>query len=131
MSMTRRALARSATTSVGAAIAVLRKTRLALSGTAALQHTRLGADAYGRFCPVHVWPVLRCPPRSMDHQGLAFPIEAHLALGYRDRAMAHQGSDVEPIAYAARYWRANFVMVGIAHSIVGGTAWSQDCFSGV
>ena len=37
--------------------------------------------------------------------------------------MAHQGSDVEPIAYAARYWRANFVMVGIAHSIVGGSAW--------
>jgi len=28
-----------------------------------LQHPRLGAGAYGRLCPVHVWPVLQCPPR--------------------------------------------------------------------
>src|SRR6266513_5869101 len=64
MSMTRHALARSATISAGAAIAVPRKTRLACSSMAALQHSRLGAVAYGRICPVHVWPVLRCPPRS-------------------------------------------------------------------
>src|SRR5438874_5356791 len=63
MSMTRHALARSATISAGAAIAVPRKTRLACSSMAALQHSRLGAVAYGRICPVHVWPVLRCPPR--------------------------------------------------------------------
>jgi hypothetical protein len=24
----------------------------------------LGRCPYGRFCPVHVWPVLRCPPRE-------------------------------------------------------------------
>ena len=29
----------------------------------------------------------------------------------------------ELTAYAARDWRANFFPVGIAHSIVGGTAW--------
>src|SRR6267142_2291267 len=61
--MTRRALARSATISAGAAIAVPPKTPLARSCMATLQHTRLGAVAYGRICPVHVWPVLRCPPR--------------------------------------------------------------------
>ena len=27
-------------------------------------------------------------------------------------------------AYAARDWRANFFPVGIAHSIVGGSAWA-------
>src|SRR5882672_11798047 len=64
MSMTRRAFARSATISAGTDTAVPRKTRLAQSCTAALQHTRLGAVAYGRICPVHVWPVLRCPPRT-------------------------------------------------------------------
>src|SRR5437879_12758927 len=64
--MTRRASARSATISAGAAIAVLLKTPLARSCTATLQHTRLGALAYGRFCPVHVWPVLRCPPRHFN-----------------------------------------------------------------
>jgi hypothetical protein len=28
-------------------------------------------------------------------------------------------------AYAARDWRANFFPVGIAHSIVGGSAWER------
>jgi len=37
--------------------------------------------------------------------------------------MAHQGYDVQLTAYAARDWRANFFPVGIAHSIVGGSAW--------
>jgi hypothetical protein len=37
--------------------------------------------------------------------------------------MAYQGWDVQLTAYAARDWRANFLPVGIAHSIVGGTAW--------
>src|SRR5882672_4957184 len=64
--MTRRALARSATISAGAAIAVPPKTPLARSCMATLQHTRLGAVAYGRICPVHVWPVLRCPPRLLE-----------------------------------------------------------------
>jgi hypothetical protein len=26
----------------------------------------LGRPLYGRFCPVHVWPVLRCPPRLRE-----------------------------------------------------------------
>jgi hypothetical protein len=37
--------------------------------------------------------------------------------------MMHQGWDVQLTAYAARDWRANFFPVGIAHSIVVGTAW--------
>jgi hypothetical protein len=36
--------------------------------------------------------------------------------------MTHQGWDVQLTAYAARDWRANFFPVGIAHSIVGGSA---------
>jgi hypothetical protein len=39
--------------------------------------------------------------------------------------MTHQGWDVQLTAYAARDWRANFFPVGIAHSIVGGTALDQ------
>jgi hypothetical protein len=45
--------------------------------------------------------------------------------------MTHQSWAVQLTAYTARDWRANFFSVGIAHSIVGGTAWSQDCFSGI
>jgi hypothetical protein len=37
--------------------------------------------------------------------------------------MTHQGWDVQLTAYAARDWRANFFPVGIAHSVVGGSAW--------
>src|SRR5437660_10895110 len=70
--LTRRASARSATISAEAAIAVLLKTPLARSYTATLQHTRLGAVAYGRICPVHVWPVLRCPPRGSRQVGRKF-----------------------------------------------------------
>jgi hypothetical protein len=37
--------------------------------------------------------------------------------------MGWQGWDLELTAYAARDWRANFFPVGIAHSLVGGSAW--------
>jgi hypothetical protein len=80
-SMTRRALARNATISAGAATPVLREARPALSGLAALQNTRLGADAHGRFCPVHVWPVLRCPPNVGNSRRMS----ASAAEGHRIR----------------------------------------------
>ena len=77
----------------GATTAVPRKTRLARSGTAALQHSRLGAVAYGRLCPVHVWPVLRCPPRlepvggSASRRRLAGgPIPLGLLEGFEETA---------------------------------------------
>jgi len=37
--------------------------------------------------------------------------------------MTHQGYDVQLTAYAARDWRATFYPVGIAHSIVAGSAY--------
>ncbi len=45
--------------------------------------------------------------------------------------MTHQGWDVQLTAYAARDWRANFFPVGIAHSIVGGTAWEPTAWRDV
>ena len=68
-SMTPRALARSATISEGVAIELSLETRLALTRADALQLTRLSVGPYGRFCPVHVWPVLRCPPRVKHEKG--------------------------------------------------------------
>jgi hypothetical protein len=38
--------------------------------------------------------------------------------------MTHQGW-VQLTAYAARDRRANFFPIGIAHSVVGGSAWEQ------
>jgi hypothetical protein len=43
-------------------------------------------------------------------------------LGLIIAGMTHQGWAVQPTAYAARDWRANFFPVGIAHSVVGGAA---------
>jgi hypothetical protein len=37
--------------------------------------------------------------------------------------MEWQVWDVQLTAYAARDWRANFLRVGIAHSIAGDSAW--------
>ena len=45
--------------------------------------------------------------------------------------ITHQGWDVQLTAYAARDWRANFFPVGIAHSIVGGSAWESTVWRAV
>jgi hypothetical protein len=39
--------------------------------------------------------------------------------------MTPKARDLQLTAYAARDWRANFFPVGIAHCIVGGSAWEQ------
>jgi hypothetical protein len=50
-----------------------------------------------------------------------------LVRGHRPHTIAgmtHQGW-VQLTAYAARDRRANFFPIGIAHSVVGGSAWEQ------
>jgi len=68
--MTRRAPARSATISRGAATLVLPKTQLAPRRTGALQLTRSSVRLYGRVCPVHVWPVLNPINYIIHHMNL-------------------------------------------------------------
>jgi hypothetical protein len=59
--------------------------------------------------------------RELDlvHQWL----DTWAGLGLVVAGMTHQGWDVELTAYAARDWRVNFWPVGIAHSVLGGSAW--------
>ncbi len=38
-----------------------------------LQPSRLECPPYGRFCPVHAWPVLRCPPR-LEMAGMSYAV---------------------------------------------------------
>jgi hypothetical protein len=65
--------------------------------------------------------LVRDRARELDlvHQWL----DTWAGLGLVVVGMTHQGWDVQLTAYAARDWRANFFPVGIAHSIVGGSAW--------
>jgi hypothetical protein len=50
-------------------------------------------------------------------------LDSWYGLGLVVEGMTHQGWDLQLTAYAARDWRANFFPVGIAHSIVDGSAW--------
>jgi hypothetical protein len=50
-------------------------------------------------------------------------LDAWAGFGLVVAGMTHQGWDVQLTAYSGRDWRANFFPVGIAHSIVGGSAW--------
>jgi hypothetical protein len=50
-------------------------------------------------------------------------LDSWSGIGLIGGGMTHQGWDVQLTAYAARDWRANFFPVGIAHSVVGGSAW--------
>jgi hypothetical protein len=65
--------------------------------------------------------LVRDRARELDlgHQWL----DTWAGLGLVVAGMTHQGWVVQLTAYAARDWRANFFPVGIAHSIVGGSAW--------
>jgi hypothetical protein len=53
-------------------------------------------------------------------------LDSWSGIGLIIAGMTHQGWDVQLTAYAARDWRANFFPVGIAHSIVGGSALGAD-----
>jgi hypothetical protein len=50
-------------------------------------------------------------------------LDSWSGIGLIIAGMTHRGWDMQITAYAARDWRVNFFPVGIAHSIVGGTAW--------
>jgi hypothetical protein len=50
-------------------------------------------------------------------------LDSWSGIGLIIAGMTHQGWDVQLMAYAARDWRANFFPVGIAHSIIDGSAW--------
>jgi hypothetical protein len=85
----------------------------------------LDLDARGRRLRAALAAVLvRDRARELDlvHQWL----DTWAGLGLVVAGMTHQGWDVQLTAYAARDWRANFFPVGIAHPIVGGSAWGAD-----
>jgi len=79
-------------------------------------------DARGRRLRAALAAVLvraHAPELALVHRWL----DSWAGLGLVVAGMTHQGWDVQLTAYAARDWRANFFPVGIARSIVGGSAW--------
>ncbi len=79
-------------------------------------------DARGRRLRAALAAVLvrdNAPELQLMHEWL----DNWSGIGLIIAGMTHQGWDVQLTAYAARDWRANVFPVGIAHSILGGTAW--------
>jgi hypothetical protein len=84
--------------------------------------TAIPLDARGRRLRAALG-FLQLPPRAPELQLLHRWLDTWAGIGLIIAGMAHQGWDMQLTAYAARDWRANFFPVGIAHSIVGGSAW--------
>jgi hypothetical protein len=81
-----------------------------------------GLDALGRRFRAALSAALvryDAPELRLVHEWL----DSWSGIGLIIAGMTHQGWDVQITAYAARDWGANFFPVGIAHSVVGGTAW--------
>jgi hypothetical protein len=79
-------------------------------------------DARGRRLRVALAAVL-VPDNAPELRLMRELLDNWSGIGLIIAGMTHQGWDVQLTAYAARDWRANFFPVGIAHSIVGGSAW--------
>jgi hypothetical protein len=58
-----------------------------------------------------------------DHGALRFWLDSWSGVGRVAIGMARQGYDLQLTRYDERDWHANLFPVGIAHSIVGGSAW--------
>jgi hypothetical protein len=58
-------------------------------------------------------------------------LDSWSGLGLIIAGMTHQGWDVQLTVYAARDRRANLFPAGIAHSIVGGSAWEPTAWRAV
>jgi hypothetical protein len=50
-------------------------------------------------------------------------LDSWSGLGLIIAGMTHQGWDVQITAFGDGHWRATFYVTGMAHSIVGGSAW--------
>ena len=67
---------------------------------------------------------VRLAPRAPELDLLHRWLDSWAGLGLIVTGMARQGWDVQLTAYAGRDWRATFFVTGLAHSIVGGSAWA-------
>jgi hypothetical protein len=82
----------------------------------------MGLDARGRRLRAALAAVLvkaDAPELRLMHEWL----DSWSGIGLIAVGMTWQGWDLQLTAYAGRDWRANFLTLGVAHSIVGGTGW--------
>jgi hypothetical protein len=67
--------------------------------------------------------LLQSPPRASELRGLQRGLDTWAGVGLVTKGAQRQGCDLQLNADSDRHWRATFFVAGIAHSIVGGSAW--------
>jgi hypothetical protein len=66
---------------------------------------------------------LRLRARTTELQLLHQWLDSWAGVGLVVAGLARQGWDLQLTAYGDGHWRATFYVTGMAHSIVGGSAW--------
>jgi hypothetical protein len=74
---------------------------------------------------------LQLPPRAPELRLLHRWLDSWTGVGLIAVGLHRQGWDLQLTQYGDGHWRANFFPVGIAHSIVGGSAWEPAPWTAV
>jgi hypothetical protein len=81
-------------------------------------------DARGRLLRAALgFVALRPAPRHPALDALHQYLDSWHGVGAVAAGMQRQGWDLQLTAYGDGHWRATFYVIGMAHSIVGGSAW--------
>ena len=81
-------------------------------------------DAAGRRLRA-VLGFLQLAPRAPELRLLHRWLDSWTGLGLVASGMHRQGWDLQLTASGAGHWRATFYVMGMAHSIAGGSAWER------
>ena len=101
--MTRRARAHSATISEGGALSGYGENgACALITDRATNIPARASRSFGRFCAVHLWPDLKCPPRYGDVRTWSIPLRRTKCLKSRDELRAVVAD--QPGRVVAPFW---------------------------
>ena len=74
---------------------------------------------------------LQFQPKQPELATLHTWLDTWAGVGLITVGMARQGHDLQLTSYSGQDWRANFYPVGIAHSVVEGSAWEPTAWRAV
>src|SRR2546422_6138925 len=81
-------------------------------------------DGRGRLLTAALgFAALRAAPRDTALDVLKIWLDSWRGIGAVAAGMHRQGWDLQLTEYGDGHWRATFYVTGMAHSIVGGSAW--------
>jgi hypothetical protein len=89
-------------------------------------------DARGRLLRAALgFLTLRAAPQHPVLHTLHRYLDSWRGIGAAAAGMQRQGWDLQLTEYGDGHWRATFYVTGMAHSIVGGSAWEPTAWRAV